>query len=206
MCPRVCTLHTSKYLSQISSSAMRRCSRWTIFTRENAPFPFKLSMSNVKFQLIPEFNLINDARNKINRNEFLCSKQCACNQFSIFRNLSITFVCGCWRQTNMELLKPVRQGFKRLMKELNKKPKSYQLMVGATIGFVVAFPTIQLVKALAFVLGVVLIVLSIMNKFVLEIPVPTPNLPLNRLKSIFMENTVFFTGVFSGYLIGMRFA
>lgn len=106
----------------------------------------------------------------------------------------------------MELLKPVRQGFNRLMKELSKKPKSYQLMVGACIGFVVAFPTIQLVKALAFVLGVVVLVLSIMNKFVLEIPVRTPNLHLDRLKAVFLENAVFFTGVFSGYLIGMRFA
>lgn len=106
----------------------------------------------------------------------------------------------------MDPIRPIRQGFRKLMRELNKKPKSYQLFVGAVVGFVVAFPTVHLVKAFAFVLGVIVLGLSIMNKFVLEIPVQTPNLHIDRFKSVVMENAIFFTGFLSGYLIGMRFA
>lgn len=111
------------------------------------------------------------------------------------------------RQNRRNSMDSMRQGFKKLMKELSKKPKSYQLFVGAVVGFVVAFPTIQLVKAFAFVLGVIVLGLSIMNKFVLDIPVTvsTPNLHLDRFKSIVMENAIFFTGFTSGYLMGVKF-
>lgn len=92
------------------------------------------------------------------------------------------------------------------MRELDRKPKGYQLFVGAVVGFVLAFPTFQLAKACAFVMGVIVLGLAIMNKFILEIPLPTPNLHLNRFKSIVLENAIFFTGFTSGYLIGIKFA
>lgn len=124
----------------------------------------------------------------------------------IYRSIRFSlYFCHQTKHISMDILRPIQHGFRALLKELNNKPKSYQLIVSAIVGFVLAFPTIHLVKAFAFVTGVVVLGLSMMNKFVLDIPVQTPNLHLDRIKALVLENAVFCTGLTSGYLIGMKF-
>lgn len=105
--------------------------------------------------------------------------------------------------------RPILEKLKNLLIELDRKPRSFQASLGAIVGFAIAFPTIQLVKNIAFTLGVIVLGLSSMNKFVLDVsilPVPGSNIYFDHFKAVVVEYAIFCTGFVAGYLIGMKFA